>query len=536
MSRIHLILTLAVLSFIIGRNANADDVFPAERLVFFSDGGPVLLHIDLSISGRKLVDYRRSFVETKFAQLDADSSGMLEDAEAVNVPTLGLIQSGAPAVLEKWTELDKAPEDGKLSLSELTTHYEAAMGKPFQMTRRVKEQFQEVDLFSKIDTDGDHAVSTTELGHGLDTLIKLDLDDDETISAAELAPLFDPSNREVAITTTEDAQEAYPFLLLAGEANLDLVAKKVVDEYDREVESRKDGALSENEIPAVWKSLRRSDRNRDEKLTVEEIKAAFKSEIYPVKVTIRMPNYGTARVDAEGTASTRITSSRRDVTLGNQAVKFVANKWSTDVSHSISFYKVDFLRKDRDKNSYLDANEFGALNIPNATFEACDLDNDKKIFVSELEGFLLERTTLSRCQLVMRIENDRQSLFQILDKNLDRRLSRREFLEGYSEMLKHDTSQDGQLSSGELESRYKVTIELARTALFQARPNRMASSNATSPRLEQSTEGPEWFRRMDVNRDGDVTRREFLGPLRDFDELDENGDGFLTALEAQSED
>ena len=41
------------------------------------------------------------------------------------------------------------------------------MGAPFSLTRRVKEQFEEVDLFSKLDADGDGAVSTAELTDGL---------------------------------------------------------------------------------------------------------------------------------------------------------------------------------------------------------------------------------------------------------------------------------------------------------------------------------------------------------------------------------
>ena len=534
-TRIGISLSVFLLVAVIMRHpVAADDVFPAERLVFFADGGPVLLHIDLSIAGKKLADYRRSFVETKFAQLDVDSSGALEDAEAALVPALGQIEATSTTLQEKWKVLDNSPNDGHLSLAELATHYEAAMGKPFSLTRRVKEQFEEVDLFSKLDTDGDGAVSTAELTNGLGALIKLDLDDDETISAAELAPLFDPSNRQIAINTTEDSQEAYPFLLLAGGASLDSVSKKLIEEYDRETDGQKSGGLSESEIPATWETISGFDANSDGELSFAELKTALSADDYPVEISIRLPTFGRAKVTQAGVKVTGLPSSRLSVNLGHQLVEFVAKKWSSDVSNSISFYKIDFLRKDRDKNSYLDANEFASMNIPGATFGACDLDNDGKVFVKEMESFLAENVALSRSRLVMKIENDRRSLFQVLDLNLDRRLSQREFIDGYREMLKHDGNGDGRLSPKEMESRYKVTIELARTSLFEMAANQMASANATSPRLEQSTEGPEWFRRMDVNRDGDVSRREFLGPASQFDELDENGDGFLASAEADA--
>ena len=450
------------------------------------------------------------------------------------MPALGQIEATSTTLQEKWKVLDKSPNDGHLSPAELATHYEAAMGKPFSLTRRVKEQFEEVDLFSKLDTDGDGAVSTAELTDGLGALIKLDLDDDETISAAELAPLFDPSNRQIAINTTEDSQEAYPFLLLAGGASLDSVSKKLIEEYDRGADGQKSGGLSEGEIPATWESISGFDADSDGELSFAELKTALSVDDYPVEISIQLPTFGRAKVTQAGVKVTGLPSSRLSVNLGHQLVEFVAKKWSSDVSNSISFYKIDFLRKDRDKNSYLDANEFASMNIPGATFGACDLDNDGKVFVKEMESFLAENVALSRSRLVMKIENDRRSLFQVLDLNLDRRLSQREFIDGYREMLKHDGNGDGRLSPKEMESRYKVTIELARTSLFEMATNQMASANATSPRLEQSTEGPEWFRRMDVNRDGDVSRREFLGPASQFDELDENGDGFLASSEADA--
>ena len=38
---------------------------------------------------------------------------------------------------------------------------------------------------------------------------------------------------------------------------------------------------------------------------------------------------------------------------------------------------------------------------------------------------------------------------------------------------------------------------------------------------------------MDRNRDGDVSWREFLGPLAVFKKLDTDGDGLITAAEAE---
>ena len=46
--------------------------------------------------------------------------------------------------------------------------------------------------------------------------------------------------------------------------------------------------------------------------------------------------------------------------------------------------------------------------------------------------------------------------------------------------------------------------------------------------------GPLWFRKMDRNRDGDVSRREFLGTDSEFRKIDTDGDGLISLEEAMA--
>jgi hypothetical protein len=52
------------------------------------------------------------------------------------------------------------------------------------------------------------------------------------------------------------------------------------------------------------------------------------------------------------------------------------------------------------------------------------------------------------------------------------------------------------------------------------------------PAAAGDVEPPKWFRDGDFNGDGDVSRREFVGPLEHFRQLDLNEDGFVSAAEA----
>ena len=52
----------------------------------------------------------------------------------------------------------------------------------------------------------------------------------------------------------------------------------------------------------------------------------------------------------------------------------------------------------------------------------------------------------------------------------------------------------------------------------------------------QRTQEPLWFRKMDRNADGDVSPKEWLGTEEDFQKIDTDGDGLISAEEAERYD
>jgi hypothetical protein len=57
----------------------------------------------------------------------------------------------------------------------------------------------------------------------------------------------------------------------------------------------------------------------------------------------------------------------------------------------------------------------------------------------------------------------------------------------------------------------------------------MVATRSNSPAV-----GPDWFQKMDRNHDGDVSRREFLGPRDQFNRLDRDKDGLIDPDEARA--
>lgn len=91
-----------------------------------------------------------------------------------------------------------------------------------------------------------------------------------------------------------------------------------------------------------------------------------------------------------------------------------------------------------------------------------------------------------------------------------------------------DRNKDGALTASEFAQQFAITLK-------RGQPSNPGQVNLASmgqePELGKGT-GPAWFQRMDVNGDGDVSRREFLGTRTDFDRIDRNHDGLIDAQEA----
>jgi Ca2+-binding EF-hand superfamily protein len=168
-------------------------------------------------------------------------------------------------------------------------------------------------------------------------------------------------------------------------------------------------------------------------------------------------------------------------------------------------------------------------------FPLLDRDMDGNLTEAELLDYLdhvhAQQAKAVTSAVAILASNETQGLFDLLDCNRDGRLGSWELraaprllaLAGGKEFVTRE----------ELPHSYHLAI-----GLCQASFNRWGGHGVFSPRgipmlaLDWSTPELAWFHKMDRNRDGFVSLREFLGPVEAFRRLDADGDGLISPEEA----
>ncbi len=93
---------------------------------------------------------------------------------------------------------------------------------------------------------------------------------------------------------------------------------------------------------------------------------------------------------------------------------------------------------------------------------------------------------------------------------------------------------DGRVGPKDLKRQFRISAATAGTRVPVTPSARTAMGAAKQGRAATPEGVPAWFTRMDRNGDGDVSLREFLGPLELFRKLDRDGDGLISPAEARA--
>jgi len=503
----------------------------AVNVVVFSAPRPMFLRLSVRIDRQDLNHFRQRFAENWFRRLDHDKHGVLTNAEVAKFQT-AVREGGASGKLDS-DPIDGAKTGAKTSLAEFRALIDKRLGPPLILVATRQPSAVGMTLFRQIDLNKDGILTLDELLRARHTLSRLDADDDETISIAELnAAQPRAKNEEVADI------ENLPIVIVTP-ATAERIAKRLVRAYSSEPASEGNSALGAGELGLSTEAIRPFDRNHGGRLTAPELAQLICEMPAPVEVSFQLfeQDRGTpcvSVVSASGASRLAMKQDSADscalVTSGLE-LNFVAKRTRKATGDLRNYYALRFRLVDKDKNGYLDKSEFSALGLPQADFGAVDRNGDGQITAEELTDFLGNERPAVVNRVVLSVSDESRSLFDFLDTRPDGRLSPRELNAAANRLRELDRNHDGRITLPELVTRVSVEAEIGTPTepMRSIRPAPMRDQRAPAviPEL-----GPEWFRRMDRNYDGDVSRREFIGPREVFDRLDRDHDGLLSPEEA----
>jgi Ca2+-binding EF-hand superfamily protein len=507
---------------------------------------PVFIRLDLHVNGAAYQDAFTTAWNDYFAHLfpfaDRNGDGRLSPEEAERLPSPSLVLAA------EWTDdqsgfnfafnfrvLDR-DRDGSVTPDELKAYYRRYTGGPFHVysAAAAVPRGRSLDrLFDRLDQDRDRRLSTEELSAAVSQLKALDADGDDTIAEAEISGNTAPATPPTGTPPTG------PVVMAFSPSNPPSDLPDVLlSRYARQLPRPNGPSLRPIDIGLDQSRFARLDRNLDGALSAEELRGIVDCPPDCV-VTLRLghakdgaaievtatADQATARIDDQGLVRCSVTGVRIELLRNSSPLRVIG----ANADRYLERFKA------AGKNGQGTMNRKAALqdHLFASIFDLMDRDGDGILNESELRAYLnqvhVRHVKMLACRPAIVFSKDGRELFDWLDQNGDGRLSVRELRE--AERLPQRLDATGPLTRDSLPRNVRIGIGLGHASLSPYGGNLVVLP--AERELLSAGAGPIWFRKMDRNRDGDLSPDEFLGAPPAFRRLDTDADGLISPDEAE---
>jgi Ca2+-binding EF-hand superfamily protein len=496
------------------------------EFVVLSEEKLTRIALRVEVDGRSLSAIWGETFDKLFAYYDLNVDGHLDEKEVARLPSPFALRqlvwgqsvpySGRPPAMKK---LD-TNGDGNVTKAELASYYRrgglghvlVGVGRP-QATVALTAA-----LLKALDTDGNGAVSEAEWKAAAESLRKLDRNDDELIGPGELVPKTAyPGTVGAILMSSPTANnkpvpelEGLPFVILpTDEADTDW-ASVVAARRDRDG----DGKLNAKEAGLPADLFAGLDTDKDKKLSPAELAEWRKGEP-TARYTIRL---GKRAKDRPAVERPLITFNAGSLRLD---VRSDEGKMPELVSAARKRFLDRFADADANADGFIDAQEITKRNQAELKqlLPVADRDGDGKLSTAELGAWLDLQDQIAAGHVLLTALDYGAGLFELLDADHDGALSVPELRRAWDRV-----KGAGCLNA---EGRFDATKVPRHLVLIAGR------GHPINPLGMARRDGPAWFKAMDRNGDGYVSRREFTGTADVFDKLDLDRDGFISPEEAE---
>jgi Ca2+-binding EF-hand superfamily protein len=470
-----------------------------QRLLLFADRRPVVLDLPILVDGKPSTAAAERYFDRLFADLDRDGDGRLSPAEAARAPDPDFVTSfvqgnlnlEAAARVVPFGDLD-ADHDGSVSRDEFRTFYRrCGLDRVRVVPGPEREQARALTstLFRLLDRDGDGKLSRDELKQAREALHRIDLDEDEWITPEEVL-LHRPEPGAV------ERHRVTP-----AELGVQPLEGASLEAHRQALRARYPDRTGDPASLAV--TVRLGPRPMSAP-AVERLSSGGEDAI-PVQ-----------RID-EGCIRLNLSGLAVDVQAGTGGAGRVRGLHA--------YYRQQFAAADPGRRGFVEVRQVEDTPALAALFRLADRDGDGKLTAAEFDAFLNLHALGAESNVTLTVTDQSPGLFELLDEDGDSRLSLRELYTARERLAGLDRDGDGRLGADELPRRVQLRLTLGT-------PSPRPAAGPRTPAPASGSRGPAWFRRMDRNGDGYVSRREFLGSLEDFRKLDVDGDGLISPEEA----